>query len=732
MPRCKRERFSGSLPLAFLSMPMGGALTVAMTLTALRQSALTATSLRNSPGAMAPRMLLRPRRLCNRGREEDCGYSVGNRFTLRLRRAQAGRRNGRGQEDGVAMQMTALETDQLTVRHSSSNSSSSSRARAKLSVDSRGGKQHSRLYGEWRLRRGLRKLGHVRQPQNVLELLAAAKGRGSLISLRVFNVAIAAVASCEEGWRYALKLLTLMGEDRVAPDRFTLTAIAASCCRCQRWDVAYRVLTEMKRIGLRPLDLRPSRLTTAPGGAGEARDKVLQLLELLRSTDSPEQTRPSTGSAQFGRRDQQSGAVEPREERQAARHLPPSDDTGGYLSDEGGRGDANQRTAAVLGGAVSSAIPNPPLTAGVDEALSPEVDASSADCERSLNDLLAGEIRPGDDVFLSELKAAASAKDSVRALQLLDGMRAAGYRPQPGAYACAIRACGKAGRWEHSLALMDEMRSSGVEPGEGCNVMALKACAAAGRWEKTLEMLRDMRASGVNRSESSFVVAMKACGDAGRWEQALGLMDDMRRDGMPPMETTYTTAMKACGSAGEWKRALYLFDEMRDTGIPPTELCFTAVIKACAKADETEKALSLLQGMRIAQGVRTNMASYRAVMYAYARAGDWASALGLLEDARREELQPSTGDLRTLVQVCGEAEQHERALSLLEEMRSEGMGMRRTGEKLWWVFNACGDKQIKERAWSIMEVEETRERLRLRAERNAQKASPSDNAPQGD
>lgn len=55
--------------------------------------------------------------------------------------------------------------------------------------------------------------------------------------------------------------------------------------------------------------------------------------------------------------------------------------------------------------------------------------------------------------------------------------------------------------------------------------------------------------------------------------------------------------------------------------------------------------------MRIAQGVRTNMASYRAVMYAYARAGDWASALGLLEDARREELQPSTGDLRTLVQV---------------------------------------------------------------------------------
>lgn len=39
------------------------------------------------------------------------------------------------------------------------------------------------------------------------------------------SVAIASVASCEDGWRYALKLLTLMDEELVVPDRFTLTAI---------------------------------------------------------------------------------------------------------------------------------------------------------------------------------------------------------------------------------------------------------------------------------------------------------------------------------------------------------------------------------------------------------------------------------------------------------------------------------------------------------------------------
>lgn len=79
-------------------------------------------------------------------------------------------------------------------------------------------------------------------------------------------------------------------------------------------------------------------------------------------------------------------------------------------------------------------------------------------------------------------------------------------------------------------------------------------------------------------------------------------------------------------------------------------------------------------------------------------------------------------------QACGKAEQHERALSLLEEMRSEGMNLRRTGEKLWWVFNTCRDKKVKERAWALMEVEQTRERVRLRAERNAQKAAAEEEA----
>lgn len=44
-----------------------------------------------------------------------------------------------------------------------------------------------RVSSEFRLRRGLRKLGHFGQPMKVLEFLAAARRRGDAISLRVFK-----------------------------------------------------------------------------------------------------------------------------------------------------------------------------------------------------------------------------------------------------------------------------------------------------------------------------------------------------------------------------------------------------------------------------------------------------------------------------------------------------------------------------------------------------------------
>lgn len=202
----------------------------------------------------------------------------------------------------------------------------------------------------------------------------------------------------------------------------------ASCCRCQQWAVADRVLTEMQRRGLRPLDVRPSRLTAAPGEACEARDRVLRLLERLRSSPLPQPSKPVEYGGEGETRDKPTAAACLNEHEGDGRHVPYHRDASSLDTSASA---PSERTTVERQG-VSSKIVNVPLTGELDGAI-------STDGEKSLDDMLTAGIRPGPDAFLSELKAAATAKDAARSLRLLDSMRRAGHAPHPGAYACAIR-----------------------------------------------------------------------------------------------------------------------------------------------------------------------------------------------------------------------------------------------------------------------------------------------------
>lgn len=193
----------------------------------------------------------------------------------------------------------------------------------------------------------------------------------------------------------------------------------------------------MQRRGLRPLDVRPSRLTTSPGELFEVRDKVLRLLQHLRSSSPQEQGRPANGRGRDGVRDSVSSADISHEGKSVERGIL-YDDAGPALS-HAGKFEADERRTAEHGAVVS--VLNGQVASRAEKADGREgVAASFATlAEASVDELLAAGIRPGYDIFLSELKAAAKAKESARALRLLGVMREAGHRPSQGAYACAIR-----------------------------------------------------------------------------------------------------------------------------------------------------------------------------------------------------------------------------------------------------------------------------------------------------
>lgn len=196
----------------------------------------------------------------------------------------------------------------------------------------------------------------------------------------------------------------------------------------------------MQRCGLRPLDMRPSRLTTAPGEDGEARDKVLHLLECLQSTPSREQPGPTNWTSAEGKLLQKQsggGDIDTHREPGLVRQAGYS----GSASSPGGvsrTGDADERST-VDDDTVRVSIKGLPRGEVVASTTTGPEGSQGVDDDRALDELLAEGVRPGPGVFLSELKAAAIAKNYVRALKLLDGMRNAGYPPHQGAYACAIR-----------------------------------------------------------------------------------------------------------------------------------------------------------------------------------------------------------------------------------------------------------------------------------------------------
>ena len=71
-----------------------------------------------------------------------------------------------------------------------------------------------------------------------------------------------------------------------------------------------------------------------------------------------------------------------------------------------------------------------------------------------------------------------SDKLSLRAMQLLDQMKADGVSPDGFSFASAISCCGAEGRWEEALGLMDRMKKGGprTRPNKVAYTAAIGEC----------------------------------------------------------------------------------------------------------------------------------------------------------------------------------------------------------------------------------------------------------------
>lgn len=238
--------------------------------------------------------------------------------------------------------------------------------------------------------------------------------------------------------------------------------------------MAQRVLLEMQRRQLRPLQLRMTRFITAPGEEVSKRDAVLRLFEDLRTRPG---TRPEDLPKYDGVRDYARNPQNPRQdlrndlvggggvmagEHGVADNVSATVSTGseGNGKDRGGnaagvgRIDVNRRANGEDGGGDVGTMRDGVrlrqkteegvrLSGGGGRGRRPVLSEEEERRARTICDdverLLANGVLPELDLFLSGLKAAALRKDADGALRLLESMHVAGYPPHQGAYACAMR-----------------------------------------------------------------------------------------------------------------------------------------------------------------------------------------------------------------------------------------------------------------------------------------------------
>ncbi|CAN0215578.1 unnamed protein product [Ectocarpus sp. 12 AP-2014] len=289
--------------------------------------------------------------------------------------------------------------------------------------------------------------------------------------------------------------------------------------------------------------------------------------------------------------------------------------------------------------------------------------------------------------FNNCLNAASRRGEWELAFDLLEDMGEAGVEPNCWSYSAAMKAGVNAEEWTLVPALLRAMREAGsTAPPNVWNFnICLDAYGKSGEWEKAVSLLRkDMPASGVAPDVASYASAIDAAGKAGEWDTALALWDEARA-ALPPSalnSQAYSIAIGVCGKAGLVDRALsLLLESQAAAGLPPDLRPFNAAIDACARAGRWERALSLLREIEEA-GLEPDVISFTSAIAAFrswkagAAAGvgerELGLALGLLEEMKSRGLPPTSFSHSAAIKLCTEANRHEQALELFEELKASG------------------------------------------------------------
>lgn len=143
-------------------------------------------------------------------------------------------------------------------------------------------------------------------------------------------------------------------------------------------------------------------------------------------------------------------------------------------------------------------------------------------------------------------------------------------------------------------------------------------------------------------------------------EEAIELFSEMMNAGCRPDETTWVAVISSCSMRGDPVLAESLVRKINEKGIRPNYFVKTALLDMYAKCGKLEMARKIFDGL----GVYRNSVTWNAMIAAYTRVGDLASALELFHKMPEKNVI----SWNSIIAGCSQNGQSAMALELFKEM----------------------------------------------------------------
>jgi len=265
-------------------------------------------------------------------------------------------------------------------------------------------------------------------------------------------------------------------------------------------------------------------------------------------------------------------------------------------------------------------------------------------------------------------------------------------KPDEVTFGTAMAACERAGEWEELLNLAKAAKEYGVGLDGMSLTSVLHSCQQLGMADEALEYLELMKHLGDDNGDKDGNGGQAVRNTLGR--QRKGAKQPLRG----PDGVAYRLAISACARAPgghRWQDGIRLLDEMRSSTGPdcaPDVMAYTAAIAGCSEAGEYATAMSLIGEMR-REGIRPNVVTFSAVINACASAsaklgrsnGDdddtedvkapMRRALRLLEamQSSKSSVKPNIVTYNAAIRACAEGLNILGAFDLLRQLKEDGL-----------------------------------------------------------